>query len=180
MLLAQAFMPLSYWWEAFLTTTFLINGLPTPILNGKSLIELLLHKQLNVSDLWIFGVPVTHIFDPYNNQKFNFANHALSTWAPVLFTRVTNVLVPSDKVFISRHVNFNEPGFLFVSGVGDSNTDVDNFASGIPATSVIKYYFLSFRYTYLSTFSGPNSESQSYRYIPYCTYQYLSFHLLAL
>lgn len=33
-LLAQAAMPLSYWWDAFLTAVFLINSLPTSVLDG--------------------------------------------------------------------------------------------------------------------------------------------------
>ncbi|TXG52359.1 hypothetical protein EZV62_021528 [Acer yangbiense] len=32
-LLAQAHMPVKFWWEIFQTTTYLINRLPTPILN---------------------------------------------------------------------------------------------------------------------------------------------------
>lgn len=35
-LLAQAKMPLHYWWEAFSTAVFLINRLPTQVLGNKS------------------------------------------------------------------------------------------------------------------------------------------------
>ncbi|MDV3193968.1 MAG: DDE-type integrase/transposase/recombinase, partial [Sweet potato little leaf phytoplasma] len=35
-LLAQASMPLRYWWDAFVTATFIINRLPTPILDHLS------------------------------------------------------------------------------------------------------------------------------------------------
>lgn len=35
-LLAQAHMPLSFWWDAFQTPVFLINRLPTTILKNKS------------------------------------------------------------------------------------------------------------------------------------------------
>jgi hypothetical protein len=38
-LLAHASMPLKFWDEAFLTATFLINRLPTPVLHHMSPIE---------------------------------------------------------------------------------------------------------------------------------------------
>lgn len=33
-LLAQSSLPMSFWWDAFSTTTFLINRLPTPLLKN--------------------------------------------------------------------------------------------------------------------------------------------------
>lgn len=40
-ILAQASMPLCHWWDAFVTATQLINGLPTEVLRGKSPMELM-------------------------------------------------------------------------------------------------------------------------------------------
>lgn len=71
-LLAQASMPLTFWWEAFQTATLLINGLPTTILNGASPIEILLKKVLNYTDLRIFGCACYLYTRPYNKHKFDF------------------------------------------------------------------------------------------------------------
>lgn len=54
-LLAQASMHLNFWWDAFLTSTTLINGLPTDVLVGKSPMQLLLKKDLDLKSLKIFG-----------------------------------------------------------------------------------------------------------------------------
>ncbi|XP_038887688.1 protein transport protein sec-16A.1-like [Benincasa hispida] len=35
-MLAQAFIPLTYWWEAFVYATYLINGMPTSVLQGTT------------------------------------------------------------------------------------------------------------------------------------------------
>ena len=45
-LLAQAFMPLSFWWEAFAIATYLINCLPTLVLSHKSLVQTLFGVNL--------------------------------------------------------------------------------------------------------------------------------------
>ncbi|XP_031257121.1 uncharacterized protein LOC116115112 [Pistacia vera] len=53
-LLAQAFMPLKYWWNAFQTLVFLINRLPTITLNHMSPFEVLFHQKPNYSFLKVF------------------------------------------------------------------------------------------------------------------------------
>jgi histone deacetylase 1/2 len=54
-LLAYASMPLKYWDEAFLTTVYLINRLPSRIIQSKTPIECLLGKSSDYSLLRIFG-----------------------------------------------------------------------------------------------------------------------------
>jgi histone deacetylase 1/2 len=54
-LLAPASMPLKFWDEAFLTTTFLINLIPSKVINNETLVERLLHTSPNYDSLWIFG-----------------------------------------------------------------------------------------------------------------------------
>ncbi|KAG9450552.1 hypothetical protein H6P81_010517 [Aristolochia fimbriata] len=51
-LLAQASMPKSHWDSAFATTTFIINRLPTPVLQSKSPFE----GRLAIGCKWIFRV----------------------------------------------------------------------------------------------------------------------------
>lgn len=54
-LLATASVPFSYWDDAFLTTTYLINCLPSPVTFKKSPIEILYHKPPNYNFLKTFG-----------------------------------------------------------------------------------------------------------------------------
>jgi histone deacetylase 1/2 len=54
-LLANASMPLKFWDEAFLTATFLINLLPTKVLNFSTPTEKLLNVTPNYDSLRIFG-----------------------------------------------------------------------------------------------------------------------------
>lgn len=65
-------MPLKYWWDAFMTSTFLINGLPSTVLKEKSPMEKLLNKQLNFLDVIIFGCACYPCLRPYNSQKLQY------------------------------------------------------------------------------------------------------------
>lgn len=72
-LLAQASMPLSFWWDAFLTATMLINGLFTPVLNDKSPFENLFKKHMDFSSLRIlFGCACFPCLRTYQTNKFQF------------------------------------------------------------------------------------------------------------
>jgi hypothetical protein len=50
--LAHASMPLKFWDEAFVTTTYLINRLPTKILNGRSPLQCLFDTTHDYNSLW--------------------------------------------------------------------------------------------------------------------------------
>jgi histone deacetylase 1/2 len=50
-LLAQASMPLKFWDEAFITATYLINILPSKVINNTSPLERLFHKSSDYSGL---------------------------------------------------------------------------------------------------------------------------------
>jgi hypothetical protein len=48
-------MPLKFWDEAFTTTCFLINRLPSPLLHNKSPFEILFHQTSDYDFLKVFG-----------------------------------------------------------------------------------------------------------------------------
>ena len=54
-LLAHASVPFCYWSDAFTTACFLINRLPTRLLNMKTPLELLLHETPDYTFLKVFG-----------------------------------------------------------------------------------------------------------------------------
>jgi histone deacetylase 1/2 len=71
-LLSQANLPMQYWDHAFVTAAFLINRLPTPVLNNKSPYYVLLHKQPDYKALKIFGCACFPFLRPYNSNKLNY------------------------------------------------------------------------------------------------------------
>ena len=54
-LMATASMPLKYWDEAFTTKCFLINRLPSPVLQNKSPFEKLFNLLPDYNFLKVFG-----------------------------------------------------------------------------------------------------------------------------
>jgi histone deacetylase 1/2 len=73
-LLANTSMPLNYWDDAFITTTFLINLLPTKVLNLESPTEKLLHVKPNYESLRVFGCACWPNLCPYNKHKLSFCS----------------------------------------------------------------------------------------------------------
>lgn len=69
-LLAQAVMPLCFWWDAFYIAILPINGLSTSILLGQSSMEKLLNRQLNLNEIRIFDCARYPFLRPYNAHKF--------------------------------------------------------------------------------------------------------------
>jgi histone deacetylase 1/2 len=71
-LLANASMPLKFWDEAFLTATFLINILPTKVLDLKSPTECLLNVTPNYDARRTFGCACWPNLRPSNKRKLAF------------------------------------------------------------------------------------------------------------
>jgi histone deacetylase 1/2 len=65
-------MPLKFWDEAFLTTTFLINLLPSKFIDFDSPTERLLGTTPNYDALRIFGCACWPNLHPYNKRKLAF------------------------------------------------------------------------------------------------------------
>jgi histone deacetylase 1/2 len=71
-LLAHASMPLKFWDEAFLTTAFLINLLPSKVIDFDSPTERLLGTTPNYDALCIFGCACWPNLHPYHKRKLAF------------------------------------------------------------------------------------------------------------
>lgn len=87
-------MPLTFWWEAFSTAATLISGLPTPVLQGQSPMQLLFNKQLDVHTLRVFGCVCYPYLRPYQSHKFQFHSEKCVYFGPSPHHKVTSVSMP--------------------------------------------------------------------------------------
>jgi histone deacetylase 1/2 len=71
-LLAHASIPLKFWDEAFLTTVFLINRLPSKIINDQTPFDRLYGSPPDYTFLRTFGCVVWPNLHLYNSKKLEF------------------------------------------------------------------------------------------------------------
>jgi hypothetical protein len=115
-LLANASMPLKYWDEAFLTTTFLINLLPSKVLNFMTPVEKLLNVKPNYDSLRVFGCACWPNLRPYNTQKLVFRSKRCVFLGYSSMHKGDKCLdVSTGRRYISRDVVFDKNIFPFHS-----------------------------------------------------------------
>lgn len=71
-LLAHSSLPLRYWDEAFLTACYIINRMPTLVLQQDTPVHDLLKIQPNYSFLRVFGCACWPSLSKYNAHKLAF------------------------------------------------------------------------------------------------------------
>jgi hypothetical protein len=111
-LLAQSGLSPKYWIDDFLTAIFLINQLPSPVLQHESHFSKLFHHSPYYTSLRAFGCLCYPLLRPYANHKFSFKSK------PCIFIgygsnqKGYRCLDPTThKVFLSRNVIFDETQF---------------------------------------------------------------------
>ena len=111
-LLSQSGLSLSYWSYALATATHLINKLPTPLLNMSSPWEQLHNVKPTFSYLKTFGCKCFPLLNPYNTHKLQ------PKTIPCIFLGYPPTIKGylcqdpiTKKLYISRHVLFNETEF---------------------------------------------------------------------
>lgn len=108
-LLAQACMPLRFWNEAFLTATYLINRLPTRVIDNYSPLERLFHTPPNYNLLKVFGCACWPHLRPYNKHKLDFRSKLCVFLGYSSLHKGYKCLDRSTgRVYISRDVIFDE------------------------------------------------------------------------
>jgi hypothetical protein len=109
-LLAHSHLSNVYWVDAFLTTTHLINRLPTPILDNFFPYLKLYHKEPDYQSLKVFGCKCFPLLRPFGLHKLQYRSK------PCIFLGYSyagyKCLDPiTNKVYLSRHVVFYEQNF---------------------------------------------------------------------
>jgi histone deacetylase 1/2 len=113
-LLANASMPLKFWDEAFLTATFLINLLPSKVINHDTPVERLLHTKPNYDSLRVFGCACWPNLRPYNQRKLSFrSTRCVFLGYSPRDKGVKCLDTSTGRVYISRDVVFDENIFPF-------------------------------------------------------------------
>ncbi|KAD1865828.1 hypothetical protein E3N88_42185 [Mikania micrantha] len=115
-LLAQSHVPQRFWHFAFDTAVYLINCMPSRNNSNTSPFELLFHHKPDFSFLRVFGSQCYPHLRAYNSHKMDFrsiscvflgystAHHGYRCFDPI-----------SDRLYLARHVRFNESSFPFAS-----------------------------------------------------------------
>ncbi|KAJ4718927.1 Retrovirus-related Pol polyprotein from transposon TNT 1-94 [Melia azedarach] len=114
-LLAQASLPLKFWWDAFHTSVFLINRLPTPVLHRFSPYKKLHHVQPDYSFLKVFGCACFPFLRDYNKHKFSFHSSKCVFLGYSPIHKGYKCLHASSRIYVARHVIFYESSFPYIS-----------------------------------------------------------------
>ena len=114
-LLAHASVPLCYWNDAFATACFLINRLPSRTIDMKTPLERLLNETPDYTFFKVFGCACWPHLRPYNSHKLEFrSTKCVFLGYSSLHKGYKCLHVPSNRVYISRDVIFDENVFPFV------------------------------------------------------------------
>lgn len=139
-LLADSGVPKCFWDEACLTSCYLINRLPTPLLGNVFPFEKLFAKPLAYCFLKIFCCACFPNLHPYNSQKFDFRSK------PCVFLGYSPhhkgyrcYHRESGRFYISRDVIFHESNFPFRSSYTFQPSSHDH--NGPLVSSVVVAFF---------------------------------------
>jgi Reverse transcriptase (RNA-dependent DNA polymerase)/GAG-pre-integrase domain len=112
--MSHASIPLDYWDFIFESSLFVINRLPSTPTGRFSLYELLFHKLPDYQFLRILGCECFPLLRPYNNHKLQPRSLSCVFLGYSQHHKGYRCLhLPTNKIYISRHVQFNELHFPF-------------------------------------------------------------------
>jgi histone deacetylase 1/2 len=115
-LLAYASMPLKYWDEAFQTAVYLINHLPSKVIESPTPMEHLFGNSGDYSLLRIFGCACWPNLRPYNKHKLNFRSKQCAFLGYSNLHKGYRCLdISIGRIYISRDIVFDETVFPFAS-----------------------------------------------------------------
>jgi hypothetical protein len=107
-------MPLNFWDEAFLTAVFLINRLPSPVIDGDTPLHRLYKQEPDYTFLHTFGYAVWPNLRPFNTRKLQFRSKRCVFIGYSNAHKGFKCLDPKEgRVYISRDIVFDEVVFPF-------------------------------------------------------------------
>ena len=110
----QSKIPIEFWTDCILTATFLINRIPSPLLNNQTPYEKLYHQQVDYSLFKVFGCLAFASTLTVNRTKFH------PRAKPCVFIGYSHGMkgyklydLQTKHIFVSRNVFFHESTFPF-------------------------------------------------------------------
>ena len=142
-LLARASMPFKYWDESFRIVVFLHNRLPSPVSQGKYLLQLLFNHVLDYKALRIFGCARYPNTRPYNSHKLVVRSIQCTFLGYSLTHKSYKCLDSFDRIFISKDVIFYEDLFPFLESLSSqpqhsSTSQPLSFSQSAPILSSVQ------------------------------------------
>ncbi|KAG8483306.1 hypothetical protein CXB51_022295 [Gossypium anomalum] len=115
-LLARASIPLEYWSFAFSHAVHIINRLLMPILHHQTPYEKLYKTNPDYSQLKVFGSACFLYLRPFQQHKLEFRSQKCVFLGFGSHQKGYKCLAEDGRVFVSRHVLFDETSFPFQAG----------------------------------------------------------------
>lgn len=123
---------MKFWPDAFATSVFLIYKLPTKVLQVKSPTEVLFNKQPHYQSLKVFGCLCFPCLRQYNAHKLNVISSPYTYLGYANNIKGYKCLHSKGRIFISRHVIFNENMFPFYEKEIKTTQKIYNSKFSIP------------------------------------------------
>ena len=96
-------MDLKFWWEAFVSATYLLNRLPTPVVEKKlSPFEVLYGRKPDYKFFRVFGCACFPYLQRYKNISWPLRHLSACFWVIVPFIRVTSAYIFLDVYMLPR------------------------------------------------------------------------------
>jgi hypothetical protein len=109
-------MPLKFWGEAFCHAVYLINRLPSKVIDNQTPFLRLYGKEPEYTDLRVFGSACWPNLRPFNTRKLEFRSKQCVFLGFSNLHKGYKCLEPKEgHVYISRDVVFDESVFPFAS-----------------------------------------------------------------
>lgn len=128
-LLTKSKLPLQYWTYALSTTIYLISRMPTPNLSNNSPYPLLFNEPPKYAKLKNFGCLWYPWLRPYTSHKLEPCS------LPCIFLGYSNTQsaylcmdLSFHRVYVSRHVKFDESVFPYPQSLKPNTSDTSNFS----------------------------------------------------
>lgn len=131
-LLAESGLPPRFWDDAFLTSVFLINILPSKTIKNLSPHEKLFRSKPDYTSFKTFGCLCYPHTRPYNKNKLEYRSVAATFLGYSSSHKGYKVLLPQGKVIVTRDIIFDETVFPFKAKHSPNPPNTPNVASPPP------------------------------------------------